>query len=151
MNRIFFLIIYLSFSMLISDRVLSNELTTSEIHHSVNCPDTADTPCIMKRPFNSMDYTVITKDVSIGEGNGVWIMNLAKSPSKTSKKQIVRVMDFYGELHVIDVTVMGSTKSENVAKPQKSSAKAVVQEKIDAPSSKSQNEKPISLEKFISK
>jgi hypothetical protein len=98
-----------------------------------------------------MDYTVITKDVSIGEGNGVWIMNLAKSPSKTSKKQIVRVMDFYGELHVIDVTVMGSTKSENVAKPQKSSAKAVVQEKIDAPSSKSQNEKPISLEKFISK
>jgi hypothetical protein len=151
MNRIFVLIIYLSVSMFITDRVLSGELTTSEIHHYVNCPDPAETPCVMKRPFNSMDYTLITKDVSISEGNGVWIVTLAKTPNKTTKKQIIRVMDFFGELHVIDVTVIGPTKSENSAKPQKSNAKAAVQEKISEPSSKGQSEKPISLEKFISK
>jgi hypothetical protein len=151
MTKSFALIICLTVSMLINGRVLSGELTTSEIHHFVNCPDPADTPCIMKRPFNSMDYTLITKDVSISEGNGVWIVNLANNPNKTTKKQTIRVMDFYGELHVIGVTVMGSAKSENVAKPQKSNAKSTAQEKTNEPPSKGQNEKPISLEKFISK
>jgi len=137
--------------MFIADGAISNELTTPEKHHSVNCPDSADMPCIMKRPFNSMDYTLLTKDVNISEGNGVWIVNLAKNQGKTSKKQIIKVMDFYGDLHVIDINVAGSAKNESATKLPKANAKAVAAEKKNTPSPKDQSEKPISLEKYISK
>ena len=127
----------------------ANELTTSEIHHVVTCPDPADAPCIMKRPFNAMDYTVLTKDIGITEGNGVWIVSLAKS--KASKKQTVRVMDFFGQLHTIDVTVEAVAKSEKAAQPTRTNSKAAAQPDKKKPTDTDAGAKPISLEKFISK
>jgi hypothetical protein len=138
-------------SMTASDPILSGELSTSEVHHFVSCPDPSDAPCIMKRPFNSMDYTLFTKDVNISEGNGVWIVSLPKNQNKTNNRQIIRVMDFYGVSHVIETTITGSKKSEAVVKQTKSSAKAVLQEKPNNPSLTSGDGKPISLEKFIAK
>ena len=138
-------------SITASDPILSGELTTSEVHHFVSCPDPSDAPCIMKRPFNSMDYTLFTKDVNISEGNGVWIVDFPKNQIKTNSRQIIRVMDFYGVSHVIETTITGSKKSEVVVKQPKSSTKAVLQENQKNPSSISGDGKPISLEKYITK
>jgi hypothetical protein len=105
----------------------------------------------MKRPFNAMDYTVLTKDVNISEGNGVWIVSFAKNPNKAIKKQIIKVMDFYGELHIININVAESIKSENTTKSSKSNARAIAPEIKNSSSSKEPDAKPISLEKYISK
>ncbi len=96
-----------------------------------------------------MDYTLLTKDVGISEGNGVWIVSLEKN--KTQKKQTLRVLDFYGQLHNIDVTVEAATKSENAVKSPRSTTKTVTQEDKKKPSTTDSSGKPISLEKFISK
>jgi hypothetical protein len=144
-------IIFLSASVIFMGQAIANELTKPETHHFVSCPDPVDTPCIMKRPFNAMDYTVLTKDVNISEGNGVWIVSFAKNPNKAIKKQIIKVMDFYGELHIININVAESIKSENTTKSSKSNARAIAPEIKNSSSSKEPDAKPISLEKYISK
>ncbi len=98
-----------------------------------------------------MDYTVLTKDVSISEGNGVWMVNLAKIQTKSNKKHTIRVMDFYGELHTIEVTVEEAKKTENAAKTGKPSLRAAVPADKKTPATTDSNGKPISLEKFIAK
>jgi hypothetical protein len=150
-RRILIFLITILASLTVSGPILSGELTTSEVHHFVSCPDPSDAPCIMKRPFNSMDYTLFTKDVNISEGNGVWIVSFPKIQNKTNDRQIIRVMDFYGVSHVIETTITGSKKSETVVKPKKSNVKAVLQENQNSPPSTSGDGKPISLEKYIAK
>lgn len=104
----------------------------------------------MKRPFHSMDYTLLTKEVSISEGNGVWVVDLAKIQTKPGKKYTIRVMNFFGELHTIDVTLEGGTKSE-AAKSTKTRAKTVAPVDKKNASMTDDNGKPISLEKYIAK
>lgn len=145
------LLIGISVSAFVTLNAVGSELTAPDNHHQVTCPDPAEAPCIMKRPFHSMDYTLLTKDVSISEGNGVWLVNLAKSPNKAHKKQTIRVMDFYGELHTIDVTLEAATKPETVAKSAKTNTKAAVTADKKNASMTDSNGKPISLEKYISK
>ncbi len=98
-----------------------------------------------------MDYTVLTKDVSISEGNGVWIVNLAKTQTKPNKKITIRVMDFYGELHTIEVALENAKKSEIAVKSAKPSTRAIAPADKKTPASTDSSGKPISLEKFIAK
>lgn len=138
----------LSASMSLAPLAFASDLTAPDTHHQVTCPAPADAPCIMKRPFHAMDYTLLTKDVTITEGNGVWIVDLTK---KTSKKQTIRVVDFYGELHTIDITLEAAAKPETAAKPARTNTKTAAPADKKSPPTLDANGKPISLEKYMGK
>jgi hypothetical protein len=103
--------------MMLPASLSATELSITEVHHAVTCPDPGESPCIMKRPFSSSEYTIITKSVDIQEGNGVWIVRFKTDLNRNVlANQNIRLLDFYGGSHVIDVTFDRKVNQNNTAK-----------------------------------
>ena len=99
----------------------SGDLNVRAMMHMVGCPSPGSIPCVMKRPFNVMQYTLLTKNVEITELNGVWSVTFDGSAFKKSDRPFeMHLLDFYGNAHVIEVTFDKSNIDETeVKKPQK--------------------------------
>jgi hypothetical protein len=110
--------------------VYSGDLSVSELKHSAECPISENGPCIMNRPFNVMQYTLLTKNVGINELNGLWAVTFGVDIIKKSTVPFqIRMVDIYGNAHMVEVTFSqtkgaGADLKSSSQKPSKSAEKS---------------------------